>query len=92
MFQVNIAWNQIDLLFGSVKFKNIHVLNKIILTAKKYLYTCKMKKKVPIIDSFNTEINALYKSEKYNALKTHNVQKFQNCWAPLVALTDHDTE
>ena len=71
-------WGVKEVIFGlGIKDK---VLNQLLLQARYYLYTCKMKNELPLLQIFKKHINILYKIEKYNAYKNFQQTKFEDNW------------
>lgn len=60
-----IEWNLIDVLFGNPQFED--ALNLLILKAKQFIYSMKMKKLIPIFVNFKTGLSVVYRTEEYIA-------------------------
>ena len=69
------------ILLGSRNFCSF--LNLLVLIAKKYIYSCKLKEKLPNIVELEFKIKKYYSLEKYIALKNNKLFVFEKYWTPL---------
>ena len=76
---VDIGFSRTDILFGNSTFKALS--NIILLEAKRYTYSSKMRKNVPSIESFIIILKNIYKVGRYTASKSQTLQAFEQKWA-----------
>lgn len=78
-------WNEIDILFGSLKYDS--TLNQLIFLAKQFIYRKKNENAIPVFDNFKSIIKHHYQVEKYNAVKHSKFEKFETAWKNYKMLT-----
>lgn len=71
-------WNVHEIIFGDCKMDTIK--SNILLRAKFYLYYCRITNQVPSIEAFKRQIKSYYQTERYMALKTQQIPKFEALW------------
>ena len=76
---VDIGFSRTDILFGNSTFKALS--NIILLEAKRYIYSSKMRKNVPSIEGFIIILKNIYKVGRYTASKSQTLQAFEQKWA-----------
>ena len=80
----NLYFNEELILFGtSEKMKIDQICSLIILTAKFFIYRCKVQKINPIIKLFKQELNKRYEMEKFNHSDS---ARFKDSWRPYINL------
>lgn len=79
IYNLNILDNEI--LFGITDNKKAdYVLNFILLLAKQYIYKCKMKKQIPLLQGFKHMLKSVYNTEKFIAFKNCKWENFDKRW------------
>jgi len=79
----NFKFTQSLVLFGVDKLiKTDKVLDYIILIAKKFVYSCRYNKILPIYQNFMTNLKHRYKIEEHNAKLSISTQAFKGDWIP----------
>lgn len=64
-----------EIIFGLLPAPKLDLVqNKILLCAKYYIYKCRINKYVLLLNRFEKEINYLYKTERYNAIKKDKLE------------------
>ena len=71
-------WNVHEIIIGDCKMDTIK--SNILLRAKFYLYYCRITNQVPSIEAFKRQIKSYYQTERYMALKTQQIPKFEALW------------
>ena len=71
-----------EIIFGITnKNKADLTLNFIILSGKEYIYKCRTKQNIPLIQNFKSWLGISYNTEKYIAFKNCNWDKFNKKWS-----------
>ena len=72
-------------MFDILRCEDELFINRILMVAKQYLYSCRQNKSLPSIKVFNSEIKMIHQLEKMipksnNKLKAHNMKwgKYKN--------------
>ena len=73
--------------FGVVADRQL--LNHMIFSAKKYIYTCSLKQYQPKFRNFLHIMKETYLIEKYIAKRNNGSEKFNTKWLPLIPIFDH---
>ena len=78
----NLKFSKNLVILGSSNdHKSDRVLDLIIIMGKYYLYRCKVKECLPIVNHFIYDIYYIYKVEKYSSRKSENkIKNFTNKW------------
>ena len=77
----NLQFSQSLVLFGvEINVKTDKILDQIILTAKSFIYACKVKEKSPNLRAFIEHLQYRYKVDEYNAKISLELQAFQAEW------------
>ena len=68
------------------------ILNHLILIAKYYIYTCKLKKVNPSLQVYKTQIRAVYQVEKQIATRWNKSTKHYGKWERLLPHFSSETK
>lgn len=76
-----IGFNVLNIIFGELPLTcHNKVINFIILSMKQYLFSCLMVNKVPTLNGFLCHLKMKFKVERYAAIQSFNVHKFEKQW------------
>ena len=84
---VNIqSFKIIEILFGMFNIgDDFIILNHLILTAKLYIYSCKLNNVHPILRVYKAKVKAVYQVEKKIASRRNKLTKHTKKWVKLLA-------
>ena len=70
--------------------KTNHVMNYLVIVLKQYLYRNCCQQLTPNKQNFQKEVIYLMNIDRYNAVRSHNIQNFYMKWGPLLNEQDND--
>jgi hypothetical protein len=82
---IRLELSKQDAILGNLKHSV--AISNIILIARLHIYQNKMKLDRPSIQSFKKNVSLLFATEKYNAIKQLNIDKFNATWGLFAALS-----
>ena len=77
-------WGKLDILFGNPLFED--PLNLILIKSKQFIYRMKMKKSLPIFETFKMQLHHIFKTEEYIAKKKLDLETYRVKWENYRAL------
>ena len=78
LIEINITKDRIML--NNMRGQNSAFINKCLLIAKQYIYTCTCLRKKPVFIEITTKIHTMYLDEEYIAGKNKRKYKHDKMW------------
>ena len=83
---IDIELNRKIVCFGTEQIANEQIINHLIIQAKYFIYTCKLKNIEPTITYFKHVIKQTQQIEKIIAFKNDKIEQHNKKWGQLIAL------
>ena len=77
-------WGKLDILFSNPLFED--PLNLILIKSKQFIYRMKIKKSLPIFETFKMQLHHIFKTEEYIAKKKLDLETYRVKWEHYRAL------